>query len=37
MGDFNFKKINWCEMTTSVNETHISSQFLECVRDTYFF
>ena len=37
MGDFNFKEINWCEMTTSVNETHISSQFLECVRDTYFF
>ena len=24
-------------MTTSVNETHISSQFLEYVRDTYFF
>ena len=20
MGDFNFKEINWCEMTTSVNE-----------------
>ena len=37
MGDFNFKEINWCEMTTSVNETHISSQFLECFRDTNFF
>ena len=37
MGDFNFKEINWSEMTTSVNETYISSQFLECVRDTYFF
>ena len=24
-------------MTTSVNETHLSSQFLEGVRDTYFF
>ena len=36
IGDFNFKDIDWCEMTTNVNEHHIASQFLECVRDTYF-
>ena len=24
MGDFNFKEIDWCEMNTSVNETHMS-------------
>ena len=35
-GDFNFKEINWCEMTTNVNELHMASQFLEWVRDTYF-
>ena len=36
IGDFNLKDINWCEMTTQVNEAHIASQFLECVRDSYF-
>ena len=24
-------------MTNNVNELHMASQFLECVRDTYFF
>ena len=36
IGELNFKEINWYAMTAQVNEAHIASQFLECVRDSYF-
>ena len=37
IGDFNFRDIDWTNVCTYVSEEHIASQFLECVRDTYFF
>ena len=37
MGDFNFPEINWSDSSTSVSEAHISSRFLENVRDSYFY
>lgn len=37
IGDFNFRDIDWTNICTHVSEEHIATQFLECVRDTYFF
>ena len=37
MGNFNFPEINWSESSTSVSEIHITSRFLENVRDSYFY
>ena len=37
MGDFNFKEINWVDQNTSVGTVHISSKFLEVVRDSFLF
>jgi hypothetical protein len=37
MGDFNFKEINWVDQNTSVGTIHISSKFLEVVRDSFLF
>lgn len=35
MGDFNIREINWDENTTNVNEEHIATVFLECMRDSF--
>ena len=37
MGDFNFREINWENLESPENEKHISSIFLEGVKDTFFF
>ena len=37
MGDFNLREINWKISTSRTNETHFASQFLECVRDCFFY
>ena len=37
MGDFNFKEIDWVNLATTVSEDHMSTQFLENMRDNYFF
>ena len=37
MGDFNFREINWENLESPENENHISSIFLEGVKDTFFF
>ena len=37
MGDLNFKEIDWVNQATTVSEDHISTLFLENVRDNYFF
>ena len=37
MGDFNFKEIDWVNQSTSTSEEHISSLFLENIRDNYLF
>ncbi|XP_069134268.1 uncharacterized protein [Argopecten irradians] len=36
-GDFNFPEINWTDWTTCTSENHISTRFLECVRDTFLY
>ena len=35
IGDFNMKEIDWDTSTTSTSEQHISTQFLEIVRDSF--
>ena len=37
MGDFNFKELNWVDQNTSVGTVHISSKFLEVVRQSFLF
>ena len=37
IGEFNLRDIDWTNTCTHVSEDHIATQFLECVRDTYFF
>ena len=37
MGDFNFKEIDWVNQATTLSEDHMSTLFLENVRDNYFF
>ena len=38
MGDFNLPDINWMDWTCSTDETsNINYQFIECLRDSYFF
>ena len=37
MGDFNFKEIDWNKLETTESENHISSLFLEGIKDTFFF
>ena len=37
MGAFNLREINWIMNTSRTNETHFASQFLECVRDYFFY
>ena len=37
MGDFNFKELNWVDQNTSVGTVHISSKFLEVVRESFLF
>ena len=34
-GDFNCKEIDWKQHSTSVNENHVSTQLLECIRDCF--
>ena len=36
-GDFNYKDINWEDLTTIHNETHPEYKFIECLRDNYLF
>ena len=35
--DFNYKDINWEDLTTIHNETHPEYKFIECLRDNYLF
>ena len=35
IGDFNFKEIDWENNTTNAGPNHLSTKFLEMVRDTY--
>ena len=35
MGDFNFKEIDWERNSTNVGSNHLTTKFLEMVRDTY--
>ena len=37
VGDFNCKEIDWRLQSTSVNENHVASQLLECVRDCFMY
>ena len=37
VGDFNYKKINWANMTTSESENSTECQFLECVQDCFLY
>ena len=37
LGDFNIKEIDWNSNTTTVGENHMSSLFLECIRDCYLY
>ena len=37
MGDFNFSDINWSDMTTTANEQHSTTIFIESIRDSYLF
>ena len=37
MGEFNYREINWVENSISMGDNHISSLFLECIRDSYLF
>ena len=37
VGDFNMKEIDWTNETTPASENHISSLFLETVRDSFLF
>ncbi len=37
MGDFNFKEINWEHYMSTVGERHMSTQFLECIKDCFLF
>ena len=36
MGDFNFKEIDWDKLETTESENHISSLFLEGIKDPFF-
>ena len=37
VGDFNCKEIDWRLQSTSVNENHVASQLLECIRDCFMY
>ena len=37
VGDFNIKEINWVDIISPANETHISTKFIECIRDCFLF
>ena len=37
VGDFNIKGINWIEHTSEANETHVSTRFIECIRNSFLF
>jgi hypothetical protein len=37
MGDFNFKEIDWERNSTNVGSNHLTTKFLEMVRDTFDF
>ena len=37
MGDFNIKEINSELKTSETSENHISSRFIECIRDCFLF
>ena len=37
MGDFNFRDINWSDMTKASNEQHNSTLFIESIRDSFLF
>ena len=37
MGDFNFRDINWTDMSTSSNEQQNSTLFIESIRDSFMF
>ena len=36
MGDFNFPQINWVNETCNASAEHISSKFLQVIKDTYW-
>ena len=36
IGDFNCKEIDWKQPSTSVNENHVSTQLIECIRDCFY-
>ena len=35
LGDFNFREIDWTSQTKSTSENHITTRFLEAVRDSF--
>ena len=37
LGDFNVKGIDWNNISSPENETHTSTQFLECLRDSFLY
>ena len=37
MGDFNFRDINWSDMTTAANEQHSTTLFIESIRVSCLF
>ena len=37
VGDFNIKEINWVDIISPANETHISTKFIECIRNCFLF
>ena len=37
LGEFNFRNINWTQWSTSMSEQSVEANFIEAVRDCYFF
>ena len=37
VGDFNYKKINWKNMTTTESENSIEQKFIDCIQDSYLY
>ena len=37
VGDFNYKKINWKNMTTTESENSIEQKFIDCIQDNYLY
>ena len=37
MGDFNLPEINWEQQATSMSTEHVTTRFIECIRDGFLF